>query len=111
MILVVAVFSPLPAVAGLVQPRQAPGGGPFPPPPTGMPPETSLNSTGYLLAGLAEQTAPFRALAGGTTYGIRPYQSFGYEWGAAIPSEEIITYFSPSGLLTIQVYVITAPAP
>jgi len=79
--------------------------------PTGMPAFASLNSTGYSLAGLTEQTAPFRALADGRPYSIRPYQSFGYEWGATIPSEEIITFFSPNGLLTIQVYVITAPAP
>ena len=82
-----------------------------PPVPPGMPAFASLNSTGYSLAKLTEQTAPFRALADGRPYGIRPYQSFGYEWGATIPSEEIITFFSPDGLLTIQVYAITAPAP
>ena len=81
------------------------------PVPAGMPAFSSLNSTGNLLANLAEQTAPFKALADGRPYSIRPYQSFGYEWGATIPSEEIITFFSPNGLLTIQVYVITAPAP
>jgi len=81
------------------------------PVPSGMPSFASLNSTGYSLAKLTEQTAPFKALADGRPYGIWPYQSFGYEWGATIPSEEIITFFSPNGLLTIQVYVITAPAP
>ena len=104
LILVILIFSPLPVVAGLVQPQQTPG-------PAGMPAFASLNSTGYSLANLVEQTAPFKALTDGTTYSIRPYQSFGYEWGATIPSEEIITFFSPTGLLTIQVYVITAPAP
>ena len=79
--------------------------------PAGMPANSSLNSTGYLIANLAEHTAPFKALANGISYSIRPYQSFGYEWGATIPSEEIITFFSPNGLLTIQVYAITAPAP
>jgi len=81
------------------------------PGPAGMPAFASLNSTGYSLAKLTEQTTPFKALADGRPYGIRPYQSFGYEWGATIPSDEIITFFSPNMLLTIQVYVITAPAP
>ena len=81
------------------------------PVPAGAPAFSSLNSTGNSLANLAEQTAPFKALADGRPYSIRPYQSFGYEWGATIPSEEIITFFSPNGLLTIQVYAITAPAP
>lgn len=79
--------------------------------PTGMPSQSYLNSTGYSLANLIEQTKPFRYLADGMTYSIGPYQSFGYEWGATIPSAEIITFFSPSGLLTIEVTVITAPAP
>jgi len=81
------------------------------PVPAGMPAFASLNSTGYFLAKLTEQTASFKALADGRPYGIQPYQSFGYEWGATIPSEEIISFFSPNGLLTIQAYVITAPAP
>ena len=81
------------------------------PVPAGMPAFAYLNSTGYSLAKLTEETAPFKALADGRPYGIWPYQSFGYEWGATIPSEEIITFFSPNGLLTIQAYVITAPAP
>ncbi len=81
------------------------------PVPAGMPSFASLNLTGYSLAKLTEQTASFKALADGRSFTIWPYQSFGYEWGATIPSEEIITFFSPNGLLTIQAYVITAPAP
>jgi len=76
-----------------------------------MPAQAALNSTGYFLANLVEQTSQFRILAGETAFSIRQYQSFGYEWGATIPSEEIITFFSPNGLVTIEVSVITAPAP
>jgi len=111
LILITVVLSPLPVVAGLVRPQQNQSASSTSQLPVGMPVETSLNSTGYFLAELVEQTAPFRALAGGIPYGIRPYQSFGCEWGATIPSEEIITFFSPNGLLTIEVDVITSPAP
>ncbi len=82
-----------------------------PPVPPGMPSQSYLHSTGFSLAHVIVQTAPFKALANGTTYSLRQYQSFGYEWGATIPSAEIITFFSPNGLLTIEVTVVTAPAP
>jgi hypothetical protein len=111
LILVVVTLSPLPIINGLIQPQQNEKVNSISSLSGGMPSFTSLNSTGYLLAKLVGQTAPFKALADGIAYGIRPYQSFGYEWGPTIPSEEIITFFSPSGLLTIEVYVVTAPAP
>ena len=108
----VVFVSILLAVVGAVAVSSAyAGSNSTPPVPPGMPSYSDLNSTGYSLADLVEQTAPFKALADGTTYSIRPYQSFGYEWGATIPSAEIITFFSPSGLLTIEAIVITAPAP
>jgi len=107
----ILVLSPLPITRAPAQSLQNQSTSSAPSVPAGMPPGSALNSTGYFLAKLIEQTPQFKFFANGTSFSIRQYQSFGYEWGADVPSEEIITFFSPNGLATIQAYVITAPAP
>lgn len=77
--------------------------------PCGQPGYANLTSWGNAFATMIEQTAQFKALANGTTYHIDNSGSFGYSWGPTIPSEELVTFFSPNRLLTIEVWVITAP--
>ena len=109
-VIILLMLVPLSPLFAAGTPAETPQAGSVPPVPAGMPAQAALNSTGYFLANLIEQTSQFRVLAGETSFSIRPYQSFGYEWGETIPSEEIITFFSPNELATIEVSVITAPA-
>jgi len=67
----------------------------------------NLTSMGESLAPSIMQTARFKQLANGVAYNIDKYRSFGYTWGANIPSTERIVLFAPNNAshIVVDIYV------